>query len=559
MVGTDYTNPNTIGGRLKPGYNDLYTWCKKNNRLDIIQAYLAAQVEGKNPEPMSTIPYHSYKKKAWFKCLTCGHLFEASPVYLTTRKNFCPACAARVGRSKATITGVNDLETWCRNNNRLDIAADYSLDNSRPISQIAANSHDRVKWICHKCGFTWEAPVLNRTTQNGNCKACSARVGKATRTVIGINDLETWCKQNSRQDIIDAWSPRNRIPMSRIGAKTDTVKIYLKCRICGEEIESYPAFAIKALNSTLCIHCKPQGTSVPQIALYNTIKENFRDALYRYKLQGYEADIYIPSIKLAIEYNGCMHLTSEAIQRDSNKIQIFDSLGVTTLVIQEQQTKSAQIKVDSNNPNRISLWYKLNTSKQLHDLVIAWINHHYNSKAIVSDEMLLHGIDKAREVISRKTVLGSIVETNPEILGDWDYEKNGNLKPEMFTHGSNKEVYWKCTKCSTSHSYLLSIKRKCMGRGCPILAGKRVCAGFNDLESAVPEFIKHCWDYEENNKKGLIPTEIARGSRKSVALRCPHCGYKWMADLYTIVGFRLKEKTTRPPKCPHCGRQLPFN
>lgn len=559
LVGTDYTNPNTIGGRLKPGYNDLYTWCKKNNRLDIIQAYLAAQVEGKNSEPMSTIPYHSYKKKAWFKCLTCGHLFEVSPVYLTTRKNFCPACAARVGKSKATITGVNDLETWCRNNNRPDIAADYSPDNPRPISQIAATSHDRVKWVCHKCGFTWEAPVLNRTTQTGNCKACSAREGKGTSAVAGINDLETWCKQNGRQDIIDAWSQRNRIPMSRIGAKTDTIKVYLKCKVCGKEIETTPLWLISSKYPTLCLNCRPQGTSTPQVALYSIIKANFPDALYRTKLQGYEADIFVPSLNLAIEYNGHWHFQPEVIQRDIAKLNTFSKFGITTLTIQEYPNKDVGLSLSKLYLNRIEIWYKINLSIELFRAVLDWITHTYGVSTRLDTEIYDHSLAYAEATMTRQEVPNSIAVTHPEIAAEWDYEHNGNLKPEMFTSGSHKEVYWICNKCSIPHSYKATVRKRCLGRGCPVKAGKSTIYGLNDLASAVPNFIRFCWDFEANSAENLDPTKLSRGSKREIHVKCPYCGHKWIVGCYNIIGFRLRQKDSKPPKCPHCGRQLPFN
>lgn len=54
----------------------------------------------------------------------------------------------------------------------------------------------------------------------------------------------------------------------------------------------------------------------------------------------------------------------------------------------------------------------------------------------------------------------------PEVAADWDYEKNGDLTPNMFTYGSNQKVWWTCKKCG--HSWLASIDsrvRKCTG--CP--------------------------------------------------------------------------------------------
>lgn len=37
-----------------------------------------------------------------------------------------------------------------------------------------------------------------------------------------------------------------------------------------------------------------------------------------------------------------------------------------------------------------------------------------------------------------------------EVLAEWDYEKNGDLKPSSLTYGSNQKVWWKCSTCGRS-------------------------------------------------------------------------------------------------------------
>ena len=35
----------------------------------------------------------------------------------------------------------------------------------------------------------------------------------------------------------------------------------------------------------------------------------------------------------------------------------------------------------------------------------------------------------------------------PEYSAEWDYEKNGDLKPSQVVYGSFKMAYWICSKC----------------------------------------------------------------------------------------------------------------
>ena len=61
--------------------------------------------------------------------------------------------------------------------------------------------------------------------------------------------------------------------------------------------------------------------------------------------------------------------------------------------------------------------------------------------------------------------------TAPELLKMWNYKKNTNLHPSMFTKSSNKSVWWRCTKCGnewkTQINYVNSGRRcsKCAKRG----------------------------------------------------------------------------------------------
>lgn len=97
----------------------------------------------------------------------------------------------------------------------------------------------------------------------------------------------------------------------------------------------------------------------------------------------------------------------------------------------------------------------------------------------------------------------------PELLKEWDYEKNIGLDPHKIGCGSNKKVWW---KCSENHSWLATVNHRInMKSGCPFCAGKKVLKGFNDLESNFPDIAKE-WDYEKNFP--LKPSEITSKSNR---------------------------------------------
>ena len=64
-----------------------------------------------------------------------------------------------------------------------------------------------------------------------------------------------------------------------------------------------------------------------------------------------------------------------------------------------------------------------------------------------------------REYIEKEN---SIAFSNPSIANEWNYEKNGNLKPEHFVANSNKKIWWKCEK---GHSYQRYVYNERNGKG----------------------------------------------------------------------------------------------
>ena len=64
-----------------------------------------------------------------------------------------------------------------------------------------------------------------------------------------------------------------------------------------------------------------------------------------------------------------------------------------------------------------------------------------------------------------------LTTTNPKLASEWNYDKNGDLKPEDFTANSGKKVWWKCAK---GHEWQATVGHRNRGRGCPYCAGRKM-------------------------------------------------------------------------------------
>jgi hypothetical protein len=115
-----------------------------------------------------------------------------------------------------------------------------------------------------------------------------------------------------------------------------------------------------------------------------------------------------------------------------------------------------------------------------------------------------------------------------ELLGQWAWEKNGDLTPETVTYGSRKKVWW---RCEAGHSWQAAVYTRTAGAGCPFCAGKKVSPGDNDLATVRPDLAAQ-W---HPGKNSAAPTQVSAGSHKVVWWVCRK-GHEWKAAVHTRVG-----------------------
>ena len=105
-----------------------------------------------------------------------------------------------------------------------------------------------------------------------------------------------------------------------------------------------------------------------------------------------------------------------------------------------------------------------------------------------------------------------LATTNPELVAEWNYEKNNPLKPTEISSGAGIKVWWKLpyddpkTGRHFDFEWEATVASRAGGRGCPYLTNKMVYPGFNDLATTNPELVEE-WNYEKNAP--LKPTEIS--------------------------------------------------
>ena len=278
-------------------------------------------------------------------------------------------------------------------------------------------------------------------------------------------------------------------------------------------------------NGIGCPVCKSErNTSFPEYAIVYYLKKHGLEIIHSYKLHGYELDVYIPSKRIAIEFDG-FYWHGNKTEKDIEKNRKCEKDGI----------KLFRIREGLQPLNDTSLDYVI--QKRHDDLSTVLVQIFYEIIGCVVDVDLDRDaidIENLRELTEKEI---SILVTNPDIAHEWNHEKNGKLRPENFSSNSGKKVWWKCTK---GHEWQATIDSRQKGHGCPYCMGLYVIKGENDLQTVNPSLANE-WNYEKN--PGLTPMDVMVSAKRKVWWRCKN-GHEWEAAIYS---------RNSGTGCPYCA------
>ena len=164
-------------------------------------------------------------------------------------------------------------------------------------------THKKAWWICEK-GHEWEAVIGSRISGVG-CPYCANK-----KVLKGYNDLATIDPELAKE-----WHPSKNGSLTAADVTPASgVKVWWICPY-GHE---YQTQVCSRKAGSGCPKCSDMlRTSFPEQAIYYYIKQEFPDAINSYRdifKSSMELDIYVPSLKVGIEYDGGLYHTSKDIQ-----------------------------------------------------------------------------------------------------------------------------------------------------------------------------------------------------------------------------------------------------
>lgn len=117
----------------------------------------------------------------------------------------------------------------------------------------------------------------------------------------------------------------------------------------------------------------------------------------------------------------------------------------------------------------------------------------------------------------------------PELLGDWDPEKN-KADPITIRPHSSVKIFWKCAACRYEWSASLH-NRTSHATGCPKCAG-RIATDERNFAKSYPDLLSE-WDFDRNE---LLPTNLTpKSSSHNLFWICGTCKSSWQATILNRV------------------------
>ncbi len=429
--------------RILTGYNDLETLYP-----ELMKEWDWVKNRDINP---NTLSKNSTKKVFWI-CSKCGNSWNTTIRYRAIKKCGCPKCALITRavnkhnyalKNGTCLTETKFLEDWNWEKNKIE------------PSNYTTGSNEYADWKCHICGYEWKSKISNRCLLNRGCPCCANKV-----IVSGINDLKTL-----RPEIAQEWNySKNELKPEQVSIGSGK-KVWWTCPN-GHE---YQATVLHRTfgEGTNCPICNfGRQTSFAEQCVYFYVKQLYPDAINRYKapwLQRMELDIFIPSINYAIEYDGiAWHNKDKSLKREQKKYQLCKERNIRLIRIREKFSSLGSDVADYEFGGDKDL-YKPESLGPVIENVLGKLNFKTFHNPI--DVNIKRDTIKIKKYL-KSNINNSFAELYPEIASEWDYEKNGTLKPNMFKPHSDHKAWWKCPICN--YSYQATIGHRSYGTGCPI-------------------------------------------------------------------------------------------
>lgn len=453
--------------------------------------------------------------KVWWKCRE-GH--EWKTAISDRQKTGCPYCAGqKVSREKSFGAQKPELvKEWHPEKNK-----------GKTPYDVMPYTHQKAWFLCEN-GHEWKAYIANRTKGKG-CPYCSGHKPTDETSLYAVNPelCKEWNYEKNRDK-----DPKNYKPYSN-------EKVWWKC----SKGHEWQAQISSRHDGRGCMECiKSSQTSFPEQAIYFYMKKVFPDVENRVKLpfldNNSEADVFIPSLNLAIEYDGYHHRTEQ--KRDERKNKLMKENGIQLIRVRQKMKKLSLPTLEKFDSIEIVHEYESKTGL---DKMITEIFTIIQKAFQIDVEKIQINANKDRGDILKQLNENerNLESLFPELALEWHPEKNGTLLPSQVSPFTHTKVWWRCLK-NDKHEWESKVANRSNGRTCPYCLNRKINET-NSLLTLAPEIGKE-WHPTKNGDLG--PHQVALNYSKKVWWIC-EVGHEWQET--------PNRRNFRQSGCPECRKK----
>ena len=412
--------------------------------------------------------------------------------------------------------------------------------------KLTVGSGKKAWWKC-ELGYSFQKPI-GKMVQNYSCPICSGH-----KTVSGINDFATVYPELAKQ-----WHPTKNVDLTPSSiSKKNGKKVWWRCPN-GHEWQATPRDRV---SGTGCPFCSSRRlTSFPEQAIFYYVKKLYPDTTNRFKdifSNGMELDIYVPSLRLGIEFDGAnWHRGQETYRKEKEKYNICQDNNIKLIRVKEYNDDRWNDVAD------LTYFIDRKDRKKLFEviqLILNSIDPESNMWTRVKPLQYQSTVDvnlerDENEIREFLTVIpNSLIELRPDLAAEWHPTKNGNLLPSMFGINSNERAWWMCKTCKHEWQTAIIHRGGKRNSGCPEcskkLRGKTFTQGKVAERGSLADnnpVLAEQWHPTKNGE--LTPNDVTEKRFKEVWWLCPVCNHEWEAS---------PNNRSKGVGCPCCSGRVP--
>ena len=394
------------------------------------------------------------------------------------------------------------------------IAAQWDYPKNSPLTPdlVSSKSDKNVWWKCEEGDdHEWRSTVGNRVATSGRCPFCSK-----TRA------SKDYCLANQEQfkHIFDQWDYEKNAPLTPFDVTPGSAKIvWWKCRE-GDDHKWQNSIASRTKQNTGCPFCSNQRLSKertlearrPDLAAEWDEVKNFpikpteilytTNKVFHWICSKNPDHQWTASPSNRVRNNsGCPYCSNSKVSVDN----CLENSPLKPIVIEQWDTeKNGDLTPrDVLATSAKKVWWRCvrneehNWEQSIRQRVEAKSECPYCDKLLPSKEY-------------------NLTTEYPQLLSQWDFERNDRKNPDKYLPSSSEKVWWRCG-VADDHVWEATIgHRTIRGHGCPYCSN-RLPSSTNSLGSLYPE-LATLFDADKN---GILPHEVVATSTKVYFWKCP--------------------------------------